>query len=215
MHNHTCACKQVQNDGSLTDARVFMVLFSWKQKWNKALMLNSAALLAHTLKATQVNGFSHAVAGKHFSQTLCSSGLKATGGFPHSALHVRYVAPAHNIQRIWRLQWWNPDSALFPCSCLIFQMPQSHVVGQRAGPHAECRTLSWDLSNDWRPRAACCCVPRLPQADRSRLQRCGAALLQTLVKRDGYFPYARYFHDELFPGIIFLHILYFGVCLFF
>lgn len=83
---------------------------------------------------------------------------------------VSHMAQAHNIQCIWRVQRWNPDSALFTSPCLIFQMPQSHIVGQRAGLAAECRTLScWDLSNDWHPKAACCSVPRKPRADRSQL----------------------------------------------
>lgn len=50
-----------------------------------------------------------------------------------------------------------------PCSCLIFQMLQSHVVGQRAGLPAECRTPSWDLSNGRGPRATCCSVPGCPE----------------------------------------------------
>lgn len=44
----------------------------------------------------------------------------------------------------------NPDSALFPCSSLIFQMLQSHVVEQRAGPRAE----TWPTAGSLLPQRA-------------------------------------------------------------
>lgn len=40
------------------------------------------------------------------------------------------------------------------------------------------------------------------------------ALLQMPLRRDGYFHYAHYFHDELIPDSIFLHICYFDTFFF-
>ncbi len=118
---------------------------------------------------------------------------------------VSYVAQVHNIQCVWRVQRWNPDSALFPCSCLIFQMPQSHVVGQRAGLPAECRTPSWDA-----PELPAAAYPGSPkQIDHGFSSSTGVAVLQIPLKRDGYFPYAHYFHDELCPGNMFLYFGFF------
>lgn len=96
--SHTCVQAQtymeVQTDVSLTKAHVFLILCRWKErkpKWNKALILNLATSHSctglHLCYANTVIWFFvlYAVAGKHFSQTLCSIGLKATGGFLHSA----------------------------------------------------------------------------------------------------------------------------------
>lgn len=117
---------------------------------------------------------------------------------------------------IWSVQRWNSHFALFPRSCLIFQVPQSHMVGQTAGLPAEGRTMNWDLSNDWQPRASCCSTARLPQAGQLWLQlRHLNGTFKTPVKRDGYFLYVPWQH--FFSTFFYLHFFNFVLqlkCLF-
>lgn len=58
-----------------------------KQKWNKGVIFSQLLFMPYRKQ----HSFWQAVAGMHFSQTLCSTGLKAAGGFyslHHSGCHT-------------------------------------------------------------------------------------------------------------------------------
>lgn len=199
-------------------------IHNWKHKWNTVQSVGLAGNVEYRNKVlyytrvTKLFVFLYAIADKNFSHPALLDQSHRRVSPLSIAVAVRYMAQVHNIHCIWQVQRWNSDSALFPCSCLIFQMLQSHIFGQRADLATECRTLSRDLSIEWHRKAACCSVPRQPRADRSQLQllHWHGTFINTREER-WILPLCSFFHDELFPGrlsptfFLLLHFLKYSV----
>lgn len=90
-------------------------------------------------------------------------------------------------------QGWNPDAALFSCSCLIFHMLQSHMFEERLVPWAETLIDASELSAAAYPGCfeqihycfgySTCMAPSTHSSKERRMP-----------------PACLLFHDELFPG---------------
>lgn len=155
-------------------------------------------------------GFAQAVEGKHFSQTICSAGLKPQGGFStehRDGCHRHGTGPQHSVYLTGtKVKLW---LCFFPRLLLNISNAAILHFEQRADLTAECRTWAetWAMTDTPElPAAACLGSPELID---HRFSYCtGKPLLQTPVKRDGYFPYARISIMNCFLAALLPHSLF-------